>query len=254
MNPYIVVLPNSPLLLHAFEKNQFLETKKIFQKVRDELRKKGITKVLTISDSPKYERSSFSIYTHPMYELSFADFGDLITKSTVPIWWEGYNLIQTAPHPLNPIELIDSSDIDYGHAVAIHLLETFRHPAEKIEYLALNNFHLSSKEQRNHLGKHLLASLSHSEEEFAIIFLGSLFQTKTSQLIKSAQIKNSDLREQINSGHFDFNPESDSKEMLHASITHVLDIASGLFENKPKVIELSFEKDERTCFYAAELL
>jgi len=253
MSPYFVVLPNSPLLLHAFEKNQFLETKKTFQKVRDELRKRSINNILTIADSPKYERNSFSVYTHPEYQLSFAEFGDLITKNTVPIWWDAYNCIQFPPYFSPPIELIDSDDIDYGHGVTIQLLESLRQPAEQISYLALNNFHQSSKKQRKLLGNHLITALQKQKEPFAIIFLGSLYQTKTAQFIKSAQVKNSDLRQQICEGNFEFKLEVESKDLLHASLTHSLDIASGMFTTKPKVNELSFEKDERTCFFAAEL-
>lgn len=254
MSPYIAILPNSPLLLHAFEQQQYPETKKSFQKIREELRKRNINHILTIADSPRAERASFSAYIHPKYDISFADFGDLVTKGSSSVWMDAYQRLQNPPSQEVTIEPMDTSQIDYGHGIPIHLLQQLSQPTESLSFLALNNEHSQSKAERIKLGQHIAHAFHGFDLPYAILAFGSLYQTTTASLIKAVQIKNSKLRETILSGNLDFEETAKQKELLHPSLTHTLEILSGILPTEYQVKELSFEKDHRTSFLSAEIV
>lgn len=243
MLKYAAIVPHSPLLLDT-SRNKFTQTRKAFGAISNDLVNLGISKIISISSHPQFQREGFSAYVHPQYQVQFEDFGDLITSFEIPIWWEAYNSLRSKKEK-NYFEWIDEPRIDYGHGIP--LLEFNKYLKNfQLEVFAVNDDDGATSSQRAEFGKYLVSVESASP--FAIICSGDLATTNKAEMFEAIHQQNLVWRNKIkNHSLLDFHFEGRDNK-YPPCINGPLEILSAALSKNFQYEELSYEDTDNTSF------
>lgn len=170
MLSFAAITAHAPILLHANPASPRQYNADTFGALSQLIQKHGIEHIVSISSHPAYLRRGFSVYVEQEYELSFPDFGDLITKESIPLSWRLYHYIR---EQRLPIELLNTSKLDYGHAVPLYLLkqELEKHT---LQALCVNDDPAATPEQRYAFGQQLGALLRSFDAPVLVLCTGDL--------------------------------------------------------------------------------
>ena len=245
MLKYAAIVPHSPLLLDP-SGDKYTKTLRSFSWIEQDLSNLNISNIISIAAHPLFKRDSFSVYTHPSYTIDMSEFGDLITKVEIPLWWDAYNQLRIQASSIQ-IELIDQAKLDYAHSVPLLVLEKQWQQESPLSILAINTYHKADLEDSHSFGK-LISKINDENKPYAIICSGELAVTSDPSQLPIVHQQNTTLRNKIkNHTLMDFNLE-ESDDIQPPCLNKTLEILAGAISDNMNYEELSYEENPNTSF------
>ena len=258
MLDYAAIVPHSPLLSSRISNKQIIPGKAttIFASMAKQIEEKGIKHIVSIGSYPRYDRKYFSCYIADEYTISFAEFGDLMTQSTVKVWQQGFHQLREQSLK-QPIELLSQGNLDYTHGIPLIQLASLLPANYPVDFFAINASLGASQQALESFGKQVKASLDALDEPYAVICSGDLYVTTDQAQAKFIHAENKLIKLQLEK-----QLEFTESETLNAEATiksptlsYTLPILKGLLNDKVvSTNELLFESVIQTSFYFAEVI
>ncbi len=257
MLEFAAIVPHSPLLSSRISHKQVIPTKAndLFASFANTLQEKDIHHIVSLGSHPRFERGTFSCYIADEYSIGFAEFGDLITQSSVKVWQEGFHQLREQSRK-EPLELLSQGNIDYTHGIPLIQLASNFEPGYAVDFLAVNTSTNKTEEEQHAFGKYLRETLDALNQPYAIICSGDLYATTDQSQSKVIHAENKQVKRQLEESlEFKLNNALSSIETIKPpTLASTLPVLKGMIEEKPFTVEESlYETIIQTSFYFAEV-
>lgn len=234
------IVPRSP---HLYLGNNNKLIWEHFNKINQYLIEKNTDIVLSISSSPKVQRSCFSCYINPKYNLDFSDFGDLSTTISLKTSFDLFNEIRNTPAKLT-LEPIDIGKIDYSHSFPLYALNT-QNINNNFEYLCINDHSLSNQNDRKYFGSVIKQACTTMKEKIAILISGDLLSISTPADQPSIIEKNNQIHQQLS--------QTCSIQIEECMLSGPLHILSGIYDESVKYTDILFQQTSNTSILIGKI-